>query len=117
MAKIDLNLSKDILTESNCWHRRFFRCWIDGSYNGEAHYKANCHLARENYNDDKALRRHVISEWCQYMAAEFDCAPGTVMKHMVAFFSKEELEALNAELVDDLRDLVRDDMEVKNGTE
>ena len=106
---IDLDLTHDILTDSNHYLRRFFRCWIDGSYNGEGHYLANCSHVRENYTNDRYLRGLAISEWCQYMAAENDCAPGTVRRHMMDFFTTDELEALNAELIDDLRDLVRDE--------
>ena len=111
MNKINLELTTDILTDSNCWHRRFFRCWIDGSYRGQPHYEENCHYARSYYGDDDALRRRVISEWCQFMVTEFGCSTATVVRHMKDAFTKDELEALNAELVDDLRDLVRDEME------
>lgn len=107
----NLELSKTILTDSNCWHRRFFRCWIDGSYNGEGHYRRNCELARELYHDDKGLRAVAISEWTAFMMAEFDCSASTVRRHMTEAFTRDELEALNEELVDDLRDLVRYDME------
>ena len=103
---IDLQLSKDILTDSNCWHRRFYRCWINGSYNGEGHYHANCDFARQHELSPRALRAHVISEWCDFMAAEFDCSTSTVRRHMVDFFTPTELENLNAELVDDLLDLL-----------
>lgn len=108
---INLHLTTDIIDDSNHHLRRFFRCWIDGSYNGEGHYHANCDYAREYYEDDGALRAHAISEWCHYMAADNDCSPSTVQRHMVEYFTRPQLEALNEELIDDLRDLVRDDME------
>jgi hypothetical protein len=108
---IDLNLSTDIITDSNNCMRRFFRCWLDGSYNGEGHYHHNCDVARENYNNDKALRSHVISEWCDYLAAENECSRSTVQRHMVNTFTRENLDRLNVELIDDLRDLVADEME------
>ena len=111
MNKINLELTTDILTDSNCWHRRFFRCWIDGSYNGQGHYLANCEHVKANYENDRYLRGLAISEWCQFLAAEFDCAPGTVQRHMVNTFTGGQLDALNEELIDDLRDLVRDSME------
>jgi hypothetical protein len=107
----DLNLTTDIITDSNHHMRRFFRCWIDGSYNGEGHYHNNCDVARENYANDKRLRSHVISEWCDYMAADNDCSTSTVQRHMVKHFTGGQLDALNVELIDDLRDLVRDEME------
>ena len=108
---INLELSKDILTDSNCWHRRFFRCWIDGSYKGQEHYEDSCKYTRDYYGDDDALRRRVISEWCAFMGREFDCSTSTVVRHMKDAFTKDEMEALNTELVDDLRDLVRWEME------
>lgn len=110
-AKINLELSKAILTDSNCWHRRFFRCWIDGSYNGDGHYRRNCELVRKNYTSDRRLRALAITEFCDFMAAEFDCSPNTVRQRMVEEFTREQLERLNAELIDDLRDLVRESME------
>lgn len=108
---IDLNLSTEILTDSNHYMRRFFRCWIDGSYKGEKHYKRNCAYVRNHYGEDKPLRAFVISEWCDYLAQENDCSQSTVQRHMVKAFTTEQLSVLNTELIDDLRDLVRDDME------
>lgn len=112
----DLNLSTDIIDDSNHYMRRFFRCWIDGSYNGEGHYRHNCDIARTNYDIEikayhRRLRSHVISEWCAYLAADNDCTGGTVQRHMVKTFTGQQLDALNEELIDDLRDLVRDEME------
>ena len=107
----NLELSNDIINDSNCWHRRFFRCWIDGSYNGQEHYKQNCRVVRDNYGNDKALRAVAIGEWCDFMATEFDCSRSTVQKHMVKQFTGGQLDAINEELIDDLRDLVRDEME------
>jgi hypothetical protein len=108
---INLELSTDLITDSNHPTRRFFRCWIDGSYKGEGHYHNNCDVARENYSNDKRLRSHVISEWCDYMATDNDCSVSTVQRHMVNAFTGNQLDALNAELIDDLRDLVCDEME------
>lgn len=108
---IDLELSEAILEDSNCWHRRFYRCWIDGSYHDSGHYQENCKRVRENYTNDKALRGEAINQFLAFMAAEFSCSPDTVRRHMVKRFSKDQLEALNLELVDDLRDLVRHEFE------
>ncbi len=108
---INLDLDTSIITDSNHPARRFFRCWIDGSYNGEGHYRANCDYAREHYHDDNKLRAFVVSEWCDYLAQENDCSTSTIRRHMVRDFNRDQLEALNVELIDDLRDLVRDDME------
>lgn len=106
-----INVSRDILTNDNHYERRFFRCWIDGSYNGEEHYRHNCDLVRQHWDNPKGLRALAISEWLQYQAQENECSTSTVHRHMVKQFTRDELEALNLELVDELRDLVRDDME------
>ena len=103
---INLELSEQILSDSNCWHRRFFRCWIDGSYNGQGHYQHNCDMVRDNYHDDKALRNLAISEWCDFLATEFNCSRGTVRNNMTRVFTGGELDRLNDELIDDLRELV-----------
>jgi hypothetical protein len=106
---INLELSTDLITDSNHPTRRFFRCWLDGSYDS-ADYSRNCEYARDNYESDKRLRMHIISEWCKYMATENDCSVSTVQRHMVNAFTGNQLDALNAELIDDLRDLVCDEM-------
>ncbi len=107
----NLELSNDILTDSNCWHRRLYRCWIDGSYLGQGHYQENCERVRQNYNNDRALRGEAIGQWLDFMASEFSCSRDTVRRQMVSFFTRDELERLNTELVDDLRDLVREQMD------
>ena len=105
-----INVSRDILTDCNHHERRFFRCWIDGSYNGEGHYRHNCDLVRQHWDNPKGLRALAISEWLQYQAQENECSTSTVHRHMMKQFTRDELEALNLELVDELRDLVRDDI-------
>lgn len=105
-----LYIDKAILTDPNHSDRRMFRCYIDGSYNGEGHYKSNCAYIRENYHNDKRLRALAISEWCRRMAQDNDCSESTVQRAMVREFTGGELDALNPELIDDLRDLVRDEM-------
>ena len=101
----------DHIEDSNTPIRRYFRCWIDGSYNGEAHYKANCAIARRDYNNTAALQRRVQFEFTSYMAHEHQCSYGHAQAAIVASMTQEQLEALTVELIDDLRDLVRDEME------
>ncbi len=114
MKKLN-NLTADHLraciTDCNIYTRRFFRCWIDGSYRGEAHYAANCGYLMTFHDNPKRLRGFVISEWCDYIAEEYGCSASTVMRHMVSTLTTEELEQLNAELIDDALDLVRDQLE------
>ena len=111
----DLPTAKEIkesITDCNTWYRRFFRCWIDGSYLGAGHYHDNCDRVRRDYGNDKALRALAITSFCAFVAHEEDCSPSTVQRHLVREVSIDDLEALNVELIDDLRDLVRDEMEV-----
>lgn len=108
---INLELSPEIIADSNYWHRRFFRCWLDGSYKGEDHYKRNCAFVRQNHGNARKMRSFVISEFCQFMAQEFDCSASTVQRHAAKKFSKAELAKLNAELIVDAVDLIRDELE------
>ena len=105
------NEIKESITDCNTWHRRFFRCWIDGSYLGFKHYQRNCAEIRKHYHNDSVLRACAISWFCDFIAHEESCSPRTVQRHMVKTVSRDDLEALNVELIDDLRDLVREDME------
>lgn len=102
---------RESVTDCNTWHRRFFRCWIDGSYLGAAHYKSNCIDARKYYHNDSVLRACAINWFCEFVAHEESCSKRTVERHMVNNIPRDLLEALNVELIDDLRDLVRDEME------
>lgn len=102
---------KESITDCNTWYRRFFRCWIDGSYLGAGHYHDNCDRVRRDYSNDRALRALAITSFCAFVAHEEDCSPSTVQRHLVREVSIDDLEALNVELIDDLRDLVRDEME------
>ena len=102
---------RESITDCNTWHRRFYRCFIDGSYTGEGAYKWNCLQVRESYYDDKALRALAIRTFCEFLAIEESCKPSTVQRHLVNTVPRDVLEALNVELIDDLRDLMRDEME------
>lgn len=105
------NEIKESITDCNTWYRRFFRCWIDGSYLGFEHYQSNCDEIRKHYHSDNVLRACAINWFCDFIAHEEGCSSRTVQRHMLKTVSRDDLEALNVELIDDLRDLVRDDME------
>jgi len=102
----------DHIADGNTPTRRFFRCWLDGSYNGEEHYKRNCEYVREHYSDDKALRRFIIPEFVAYMACDHDCSESTARAAITEAYTTSGLEELNLQLIDDARDLVRDEMEL-----
>mgnify|MGYP003649689002 CR=1 FL=1 len=100
------------ILDANHFARRMFRCWLDGSYLGESQYYAFCASARNNYHDDKALRRVVIHAWCEFLAFEFSCSWHTAQNATAESLQCVEMfSLLNNELIDDLRDLVRDEVE------
>ena len=105
------NEIKESITDHNTWYRRFFRCWIEGSYLGFEHYESNCDEVRKHYHSDSVLRACAINWFCDFIAHEENCSPRTVQRHMLKTVPRDDLEALNVELIDDLRDLVRDEME------
>ena len=117
------------ILDSNHFTRRMFRCWLDGSYRGADHYYQNCSVVRIHYEDNKNLLRWVKMEFASYLAYEENGKWSTVAAMIpriltfcvwddqpysdVApwFPNQAKLDELYAELVDDARDLVRDDME------
>jgi len=101
---------RESVADCNTWHRRFYRCFIDGSYTGVTAYKWNCSKVCANYHDDKALRAFAIQTFCEFLSLEESCKPSSVRRHLVKTVPRDVLEALNVELIDDLRDLVRDEM-------
>jgi len=99
------------VTDCNTWHRRFFRCFIDGSYLGADHYQQNCEEVRNCYHNESVLRACAINWFCDFIAHEESCPVRTAQRHMLDTVPRDVLEALNVELIDDIRDLVRDEME------
>jgi hypothetical protein len=92
--------------DSNHWVRRFFRCWIDGSYNGSDHYRSNLEYIRQNRNNKRKMRSFVISEFCQFIALEHDCHYSTAQKAIVKALTSKQLENLNNDLISDCMDFL-----------
>ena len=88
--------------------RRFFRCWLDGSYKGEAHYKMNCNFIKKHHDNDQAMRSFVVSEFCKYIASDYNCSVGHAQSCLVLAINRDDLERLNDLLVEDAKDLVAD---------
>ena len=105
---LNLELNESIITDSNHFMRRMFRCWLDGSYNGEGHYHNNCEIVRSSQDKPSQLRAFVIGEWCAYLAFDNDCKPSTIQRHMVRDFTGGQLDRLNEQLIDDALDLIAD---------
>ena len=107
---IKRQLSGDLL-EVNYPARRYFRCWLDGSYLGYEHYQANLEFLKANHENPKRLHMFVISEFTQYIAHEADCSRGYAQKIIVETISKDKLEKLNNLLIEDALDLIADWLE------
>lgn len=92
---------------SNHWVRRFYRCWVDGSYLGEDHYKKNLNYIEKWRNSIPKLRQFAISNFIQFLHTEFpEISDSTIRRHVVSTFTKEELDNLNKELIEDSLDLI-----------
>lgn len=103
--RIARDLQGDLM-EVNHGTRRFFRCWLDGSYLGEDHYKANIAFLRANSHKPASLRRFVISEFVNYMAHDADCSPKHAQTVIVGIIPPRQLERLNNALIGDALDLI-----------
>ena len=97
--------------DANHWLRRNFRLFIDGSYNGYDDYKNNCEFLTENYEDSKKLRAFVINKFCQMIATDYECSVSSAQWAILNSMHIVDLELLNVELIDDARDLVREEIE------
>jgi len=106
-----VNNLQGVFEDANHIRRRCFRAFIDGSYTGYEDYKRNCQQVLEDYSNDKRLRAMAISQWSACLAQDFDCSISTASRATIEALG-DDLEALNIELIDELRDLVRDQEEV-----
>jgi len=118
------------ILDPNHFTRRMFRCWLDGSYLGEEHYHENCEFVRSLYDNEKELTRWVKRQFAQYLAHEESAKSWSQVYSMIPriltfcvwddkpYYSGApwapnyiKLSELYVELVDDARDLVRDEIE------
>ena len=130
MAQADKknNILRDLrgdLFDDNHATRRFFRCWLDGSYLGEDHYKDNVAYLRQSlqrYGVGMALeakiRPWVINQFVQYTAYEAQCSYSYAQKCIVEHArslpnpeaSADFLVTLTEHLITDALDLIEDDI-------
>ena len=103
--RIARDLQGDLM-EDNHGTRRFFRCWLDGSYLGYEHYKANLAFLRANSHKPASLRSFVISEFVHYMAHDADCSPKYAQNVITQIIPRQQLERLNNALISDALDLM-----------
>ena len=100
-TRILRDLEGDLTTDSNHATRRMFRCWLDGSYLGEDHYRTNLEFIKGNNHDLKAMRRFIISEFVRYIAHDAQCSTSYAHRIIVSRFSKGYLDMLNDALIDE----------------
>ena len=123
-TRITRDLQGDLL-DSNHATRRFFRCWLDGSYLGYEHYQDNIAYLRQSlkrYGVGMALeakvRPWVINQFVTYMAHDADCSYGYAQKCIVEHArslpnpeaSADFLVTLTEHLITDALDLIEDDI-------
>jgi hypothetical protein len=99
-GRILRDLSGDLM-DSNHATRRMFRCWLDGSYLGEDHYRANLEFIKGNSHDRKAMRSFIINEFCKYSAHDAQCSAGYAQSVIAKAFPIEALALLNDALIDE----------------
>ena len=119
-TRIVRDLQGDILNPNHV-SRRFFRCWLDGSYLGEDHYRANrkylLSCLAENGLGIKleiAIRGWVISEFCKYTAHDADCSPSYAQKVIVRYIRRKShsnlFDMFTKALIRDALYLIDDEM-------
>ena len=109
MSRYDTNTAKGrILREfktdffdANEPVRRFFRCWLDGSYLGADHYRNNVDFINSNAHDRKRMRSFIISEFCKYTAHDADCSASYAQSVIVKGILPDALATLTDLLIDD----------------
>ena len=115
------------LMDSNHATRRMFRCWLDGSYLGEDHYKANVSYLRDALKKnglgvafENAITPWVVSEFVKYTAHDANCSYGYAQKVIVEHFrglpNPSELDLLyffTNELIGEAIDLIADDIKAE----
>ena len=78
-------------TDSNHITRRMFRCWLDGSYLGEEHYRQNIADLKKICDDGMKgfgirLNSWVINQFTRYTAHDAQCSYGYAQKCIVEYF-------------------------------
>ena len=93
--------------DGNHWIRRFYRCYIDGCYKGESHYKENIRRITEAKGNRKKLKSFAIQSFVEFLSSEFEISSSTIQKTVVNSLSDKQLERLNNELINDSLDLIK----------
>jgi len=91
--------------------RRYFRCWLDGSYHDWATYRRNCEYITENHNNYQRMRAFVVNQFIAYVAHEYRCSLSYAQECIVSAVADggrilSRLETLNDQLIEDALDLI-----------
>ena len=115
-TRIIRDLQGDLL---DCNHatRRFFRCWLDGSYLGDEHYRDNVAYLRQSLSRygvgaklEVKIRPWVINQFVRYTAHDAQCSYSHAQKVIVATVDSATLNELTDHLITDALDLIEDDV-------
>ena len=81
------------LMDSDHATRRYFRCWLEGGYLGDDHYKANVSYLSDALKKnglgvafENAITPWVVSQFVKYTAHDADCSYGYAQKVIVEHF-------------------------------
>lgn len=99
-----------VITCPNHFVRRMFRCWLDGSYKGQDHYKLNKRSIKRGIKGEW-LPAWALREFFHYMAYEFESMPTDVARCAAEALTLDGTELLAKELAADAYDLVEDELE------
>jgi hypothetical protein len=98
------DLLNNIIEDENDPTRRHFRCWIDGGYNGESSYRKNFERV-EKANTLSKLRSFTIEQFVCFIAFEAGCSYGYAQENIVKYFSKDQLNFLTGELMEEIEEM------------
>ena len=78
---------RTMLTDPNHWGRRFFRCWLDGSYTGEEFGNQITREILKRQHDWVAMRSFVVGQFAAFIAHEFDCSESVARSAVKSSFT------------------------------
>lgn len=90
----------------NVWMRRFFRCYLDGSYLGQDSY-VSWRTEYRKFTTKKQKRSFIIQRFVEFIKVEFSLSESSIRKTIVECL-KDILEEFNNELIDDADDIYLD---------
>ena len=115
-------VSMSLADRSNHWIRRFYRCFIDGSYehnnSGYEGYKKNIDFITHliGYYSEKQyyikMRSKVIQYFTDFLSVEFSTLSRSVIHNILVDFFGNSMESFNQLLMNDFCNLIEKDLTV-----